>query len=296
MDAVPPSFDDVLDPDSLQLSQDGTQLAAMHGTQILIWDVADGGAPRHSIGEATHPTGVVPLAATPDFSQFAIGDADAAVTIVSSDGDGHIIELAQWHEHEQVEQLEISPDGQRLAVRGSSGLIVIVSMTDHDLETMLPACSDSGGKISFSPDSSKLFAASRHDGSRLAVSATAFGHGPDDHWNLTLMDTTQWEKIRTYPELSPVTTTFFPDDDELLVADGSTSILRWQIGSIPEKLSTRVVNYQAHLAPDGSAAYLADRETLVAFELDSAETLATYDIPDFQCSQVANPQIFEECL
>lgn len=45
MDAVPPSFDDVLDPDSLQLSQDGTQLAAMHGTQILIWDVADGGAP-----------------------------------------------------------------------------------------------------------------------------------------------------------------------------------------------------------------------------------------------------------
>src|SRR5699024_1372007 len=143
---------------------------------------------------------------------------------------------------------------------------------------------------------SKLFAASRHDGSRLAVSATAFGHGAEDHWNLTLMDTTQWGKIRTYPELSPVTTTFFPDDDELLVADGSTSILRWQIGSIPEKLSTGVVNYQAHLAPDGSAAYLADRETLVAFELDSAETLATYDIPDFQCSQVANPQIFEECL
>lgn len=57
-----------------------------------------------------------------------------------------------------------------------------------------------------------------------------------------------------------------------------------------------MVNYQAHLAPDGSAAYLADRETLVAFDLDSAETLATYDIPDFQCSQVANPQIFEECL
>lgn len=93
MDAVPPSFDDVLDPDSLQLSQDGTQLAALHGTQILIWDVADGGAPRHSIGEATHPTGVVPLAATPDFSQFAIGDADAAVTIVSSDGDAQSMNL-----------------------------------------------------------------------------------------------------------------------------------------------------------------------------------------------------------
>lgn len=326
VDTVPPSLADVLDPDSLQLSQDGTQLAAMHGNQILIWDAADGGSPSDSIGEATHPTGSVPLAATPDFSQFVISDADDAVTIVSSDGADHTIELEQWHENEQVDQVEISPDGQRLAVRGSSGIIAIFSMADHDLEMTLSACSDSGGEMSFSPDSSKLFAASRHDattvwdleteetvmqlqsddvyythgawshdGSRLAVSATSFGHGPEDHWNLTLIDTTQWEMIRTYPELSPVATTFFPNDEELLVANGSTSVLRWQIGAIPEKLSTGVVNYQAHLSSDGSTAYLADRETLVAFGLDSAETLVTYDIPDFDCSKMANPQIFDEC-
>lgn len=325
-DVRPPSLDEILHPDSLQLSQDGTQVAAMHGNQILIWDAAEGGSPSDSIGEATHPTGSGPLAATPDFSQFALQSADDAVAVVSPAGEEQIIQLEQWHENEEVTQLEISPDGEQLAVRGSSGTIAIFSMADYELEMTLPACGDSGGEMSFSPDSSKLFAASRHeattvwdlateetvlelqsddvyythgawshDGSRLAISATSFGHGPEDHWNLTLMDTTDWEMIRTYPELSPVATTFFPDDDELLVANGSTSIQRWEIGAIPDELSTGIANYQAQLSPDGTLAYLADRETLNRFDLESGETDVSYDIPEFDCSEIAGAETFEEC-
>src|SRR5699024_11973067 len=122
-----------------------------------------------------------------------------------------------------------------------------------------------------------------HDGARLAVSATSFGHGPEDHWNLTLVDTDAWEMIRTYPELSPTATAFFPDDEELLVATGATSIQRWQIGDIPEELSTGVVNDQTNMSTDGSTAYVADRETLAGFDLDDAEIRVSYDIPDIDC-------------
>lgn len=326
MDTARPSLSEVLDPDSLQLEQDGTQLAAMHGNQILVWDEADGGSPSYSLGEATHPLGAGPMAATPDFSQFALRDADDAVKVVSADGASQTIELEHWHENEDIEQLEISPDGERLAVRGSSGLVAIYETENHDLEMTLPACTDSAGKISFSPDSSQLFTASRndattvwdlqaqetvlelqsdevyythsawsHDGSRLAVSATSFGHGPEDHWNLTLVDTAEWEMIRTYPQLSPTATAFFPDDEELLVANGATSIQRWQIADIPVELSTGVVNEQANISPDGSTAYVADRETLIGFDFASTETRVTYDIPGFDCDEIARPQIFEEC-
>ena len=326
MDVAPASLEDTLYPDSLQLSQDGTQLAAMHGNQILIWDAAEGGSPSHSIGEATHPTGSGPLAATPDFSQFALRSADHAVTVVSHDGEEQVIELEQWHDNEEVTQVEISPDSQQLAVRGTSGIIAVFSIADHELEMTLPACGDPGGEMSFSPDSLKLFAASRHDattiwdletqetvmelqsdevhythgawshdGSRLAMSARAFRQGPDDHWNLTLVDTEEWEMIRTYPELSPTQTAFFPDDEELLVANSSTSIRRWEIGAIPVELSTGVANGQATLSDDGSTAYLAGRDTLMSFDLESGETDVTYDIPEFACAEIARPEIFAEC-
>lgn len=326
MDMARPSLSEVLNPESVQLSQDGTQLAAMHGNQILVWNEADGGSPSYSVGEATHPLDAGPMAASPDFSQFALRAADDVIRVVSADGASQQIELEDWHEHEDISQLEISPDGERLAVRGSSGIIALYAMENHELQMTLPACTDSAGEISFSPDSSQLFAASRndattvwdlqtqetvlelqsddvyythgawsHDGSRLAVSATSFGHGPEDHWNLTLVDTEAWEMIRTYPELSPTATAFFPDDEELLVATGATSIQRWQIGDIPEELSTGVVNDQTNMSPDGSTAYVADRETLVGFNLEAAEIRVTYDIPDFDCDEIARPQIFEEC-
>lgn len=325
-DMSPPALEDVLYPPSLQVSQDGAQLAAMHGNQILIWDEAAGGAPSETIGEATNPAGMGSLAATPDFSQFVYREADDAVTVVSRDGHFETIELQTWHENERVVRVEISPDGDRLAVRGSSGAIVVYSLADHNLQMQLAACTDSPGDMSFSPDSSKLFAASRndaatvwdleteetvlelqpdevyythgawsHDGSRLAVSASTVSVRSEAEWNLSLVDTSQWEVTDTYPQFSPTSTMFFPDDDELLVANGSTSIQRWSLDGMPEEVTTGVPTDQAHIAPDGTTAYIADRQTLIGFDLESAQRSVTYDIPAFECSALERRSLYQEC-
>src|SRR5699024_9362083 len=134
-----------------------------------------------------------------------------------------------------------------------------------------------------------------HDGSRLAVSATSFGHGPEDHWKLTLVDTAEWEMIRTYPQLSPTATAIFPGEDDLLVAIGATSIERCHIADRPVVLATGELNEKANICRDGSTAYVADRGTLIGFGLASTQTRVTYDIPGYDCDEIARPQIFKEC-
>lgn len=346
-DTALPSLSHILEPESLQISEDGTRLAAMHGDQILIWDEVEGGEPSRTVGDASDPLGSGPMAATPDLSRFAVRgdgapetagsgahgdasrDAHGTVDVISLDGGSEVVEtlaLEPWHDDEQVSRLAISPDGERLAVRGTSGLIAIHSSTDLGLEMTLPACAESPGDIAFSPDSSKLFAAGRADGAEvwdldtqetalelasgqhgyshgawsededlLAVSASSLGSGAGSSWNVTLVDTAEWEVIRTYPELSPTSTSFLPGGEELLVATGANWVQRWPIGGTPQELSTGVTTRGAHVSPDGGTAYVANRETLIGFDLEAAEVRVTYDIPTFDCESVEHPGMFQEC-
>src|SRR5699024_11838867 len=67
------------------------------------------------------------------------------------------------------------------------------------------------------------------------------------------------------------------------------------IGGTPQELSTGVTTRGAHVSPDGGTAYVANRETLIGFDLEAAEVRVTYDIPTFDCESVEHPGMFQEC-
>lgn len=146
-DVAPPSLAMTLVSGSLQVSEDGTEIAGLHGNQILIWDAATGGSASASIGEPTYAFGLSSLAAAPDFSFFAVPEGGDAIAIKSRTGDSETIALEPWLEDEKVQQIEISPDGERMAVRGSRGLIAIYDLPSRDLEMTLAACADSPGEL-----------------------------------------------------------------------------------------------------------------------------------------------------
>lgn len=314
-------------PSSIRVSADGTELAGLHGNQVLVWDALEGGEPQRSYGEATHPHAGGHLVATPDFSRFVVqaGPDGLPELVDGTSGARETIPVTLRHEHEVVRTIDLDPEGEQLATITNAGNVEIRSLSTGEQTQAFPACVDSPDSLRFSPDGRFLFignfgpngaqvwdvstgkqvatlrnedmevrlASWSADGTTLAIAVSAF-NSDDGSWNIMFVDTGSWETITTWPQFSP-TMVEYMSSGELLVSERSIEFLVLDSEGTAYPHPTPVMGRVVLPSPESSIVYVANEQEIGGTHLDPDHRVIDFVVPPFDCDVLADPEPYEEC-
>lgn len=280
----------VVDADSIAVSPDGTRLAAGCGSQLCVWNTADGAL------AATYNGGSV-VAWSPRGDLIATsGVADARATVVLLDAAGgtvvrtlvgHDVANAQDAVGVGVTDLAFSPDGSTLASSGHDGSVRLWSVSDGSEVATLETAGDDPDALAFSPDGHLLAVAApesavevwsldsrskvgtlgsepqgdvvwRPDGGVLVTATRAPGAGAGVHsWDpATLLENDDPIQVAAYR------LAFSPDGASLaMTVKGDPTVVVESPGGTPARLTGHTDQPRAVAwSPDGRTVYTASSQ------------------------------------
>jgi WD40 repeat protein len=217
-------------------------------------DTDSRGVLEEAVQAATSPLGetgrgaVLAVAFSPDGGILGTGDADGAVSILSSSVDQSKLPVGLLRPPLDmdgvVEAIAFSPDGALLAAGSSKGMVRVLKVADGTMRFPIPALVDNVTAISFGPDSDTL--------------AVGYLSGKVSLWKL---DATAPFRSLQLHETGVSALTFSPDEHRLAVGARNGTIAIWPPDSDqPAMFETRETLID-NLAfnPDGSRLLSAAR-------------------------------------
>lgn len=318
-DVPQPALNEPIGRDTLCVSADGSRLAALHGHQVIVWDTSDGRIVER-IGKPRGPNGPY-LAANADFSQFVLNKGGPGLVDAATGTFTALETQLDLGDHTLVDT-RFTHDGGSVALLSAAGNVELKTVSDGSTSVVLPACTTSATTVRFGrrgrliavgsfdqpaqiwdTTTQKLVAtlggdqhgseqlAWSHDGSRLAITATAWN--TDAEWHTAVYDTAQWKKIHESSSSSS-TLDFAPDAMLLLTSGGNGAVEVWDLERDPREL---VLDHAVGnlVAGPGGRAYATDREHVTSIDLETYEPLTSFEIPEWDCSTIDHAETYTEC-
>jgi WD40 repeat protein/DNA-binding SARP family transcriptional activator len=227
--------------DSMSFSPNGQQLAIADESGVVVVDAITGDR-NLEFQPGTNPQygQALAVAWSPDGRWIASSSPGAEMWITDADSGERHIGLA-GHEGE-VERIDWSPDGSRLATGSRDGTTRVWEVTDGGATEQITLAAREGavGGVAFSPDGEQLLTGD------LRVNAARI-------WDVGIAGGAEWANLPTSPNTSGMAT-FTPDGDSVVVTGDGTSAVVWDpVAMVPQRrLGEDTSNaWEIDVNPDG---------------------------------------------